>query len=133
LINLGFLLNSYFKFKQGDLKYGGEENLKACVGHFQAQQGRQAQPGRSDRSENPLVTPPATPPSPFQFPPHRCGSAFHRAPRDLACTRRWRGGSAALEGAGFHLPTGPAKPPGFGTGIPVRFGRKPVSTGRIQI
>ena len=28
--------------------------------------------------------------------------------------------------AGFHLPTGPAKPPGSGTGIPVRFGRKPV-------
>ena len=24
---------------------------------------------------------------------------------------------------GFHLPTGPAKPPGSGTGIPVRFGR----------
>ena len=33
----------------------------------------------------------------------------------------------------FHLPTGPAKPPGSCTGIPVRFGRKPVGTGRIQI
>jgi len=33
--------------------------------------------------------------------------------------------------AGFHLPTGPAKPPESGTGIPVRFGRKPVGTGRI--
>ena len=28
--------------------------------------------------------------------------------------------------AGFTLPTGPAKPAGFGTGIPDRFGRKPV-------
>ena len=40
------------------------------------------------------------------------------------------GGSAAAAhgvlGPGFHLPTGPAKPPGSGTGIPVRFGRKPV-------
>ena len=36
--------------------------------------------------------------------------------------------------AGFHLPSGPAKPSGSGTGIPVRFGRKPVGTpGRIQI
>ena len=35
--------------------------------------------------------------------------------------------------AGFNLPTGPAKPPGFGIGIPVRFGRKTVGTGRIQI
>ena len=35
--------------------------------------------------------------------------------------------------AGFHLPTEPAKPPGSGTGIPVRFGRKPVGTGGIQI
>jgi len=35
--------------------------------------------------------------------------------------------------AGFHLPTGPTKPPGSGTGIPVRFGRKPVGTGGIQI
>ena len=31
------------------------------------------------------------------------------------------------------LPTGSAKPPGSGTGIPVRFGRKPVGTGQIQI
>ena len=36
-------------------------------------------------------------------------------------------------GGGFNLPTGPAKPPGSGTGIPVRFGRKPVGTGRSQI
>jgi len=35
--------------------------------------------------------------------------------------------------AGFHLPTGPAKPPGSGTGIPVQFGRKPVGTDQIQI
>ena len=36
-------------------------------------------------------------------------------------------------GSGFKLLTGPAKPPGSGTGIPVRFGRKPIGTGRIQI
>ncbi|KAG2556158.1 hypothetical protein PVAP13_8NG063200 [Panicum virgatum] len=35
--------------------------------------------------------------------------------------------------AGFKLPTGPAKPAGSGTGIPDRFGRKPVQTGRSQI
>ena len=35
--------------------------------------------------------------------------------------------------AGFHLLTGPVKPPGSGTGIPVRFGRKPVGAGGIQI
>jgi len=34
---------------------------------------------------------------------------------------------------GFHLPTGPAKPPVSGIGIPVRFGQKPVGTGGIQI
>ena len=34
---------------------------------------------------------------------------------------------------GFKLPTGPAKPAGSGTGIPDRFGRKPVQTGRSQI
>ena len=34
---------------------------------------------------------------------------------------------------GFTLPTGPAKPAGSGTGIPDRFGRKPVQTGRSQI
>ena len=28
--------------------------------------------------------------------------------------------------SGFYLPTGPAKPVRSGTGIPVRFGRKPV-------
>ena len=28
--------------------------------------------------------------------------------------------------AGFTLPTGPTKPAGSGTGIPDRFGRKPV-------
>ena len=34
---------------------------------------------------------------------------------------------------GFYLPTGPAKPVRSGTGIPVRFGRKPVGTGGSQI
>ena len=34
---------------------------------------------------------------------------------------------------GFNLPTGPVKPAGSGTGIPDRFGRKPVETGQIQI
>ena len=33
----------------------------------------------------------------------------------------------------FTLPTGPAKPAGSSTGIPDRFGRKPVQTGRSQI
>ena len=35
--------------------------------------------------------------------------------------------------AGFLLPTGPTKPAGSGTGIPDRFGRKPIETCQIQI
>jgi hypothetical protein len=35
--------------------------------------------------------------------------------------------------AEFLIPTGQAKPVGFGTGLPVRFVRKPVETGEIQI
>jgi len=35
--------------------------------------------------------------------------------------------------AGVMLPTGSAKPAGSGTGIPDRFGRKPVQTSRSQI
>ena len=35
--------------------------------------------------------------------------------------------------SGFYLPTGPAKLVRSGTGIPVRFGRKPFGTGGIQI
>ena len=34
---------------------------------------------------------------------------------------------------GFTLPTGLAKPAGSGTGIPDRFDRKPIQTGRSQI
>ena len=45
----------------------------------------------------------------------------------------WAPWQPAVAGSGFHLSTGPAKPPGSGTGIPVRFGRKPVGTGGIQI
>ena len=46
-----------------------------------------------------------------------------------AQTRTW----IIVARSGFNLPTSPAKPAESGSGIPVRFGRKPVGTGQIQI
>jgi len=54
-------------------------------------------------------------------------------PDDAVVGRRSRDSRTMVPMAGFHLTTGPAKPPGSGTGIPVRFEQKPVGTGRIQI
>ena len=63
----------------------------------------------------------------------QCRGRAHRGTRGTADGSRSWGGRNGDRGAGFNLPTGPAKPPGSGTGIPVRFARKPVGTGRSQI
>ena len=56
---------------------------------------------------------------------------FGGQPRRVRCPCRVEKRAGCRGGAGFRLLTGPAKPPGSGTGIPVRFGRKPVGVGRI--
>ena len=58
---------------------------------------------------------------------HRLSPQTHPADRGRREAEAWRGAAP-----GFLLPTGPAKPAGSGTGIPDRFGRKPVETGQIQ-
>ena len=63
---------------------------------------------------------------------HHVGRLVHHPPLDLL-HQPGLDPQRALHEPGLTLPTGPAKPARSGTGIPVRFGRKPVQTGWIQI
>jgi hypothetical protein len=66
----------------------------------------------------PPICPPL-PPQPWYSHPLRLGPSRTRIPRYRSGFARWRWDS------GFLIPTGRTEPARSGTGLPVRFGRKP--------
>jgi len=63
-----------------------------------------------------------------------CTKMLETQPLSVLVLRIMPFGTAAEQcRAGFFLPTGQVKPPPSGSGLPVRFDRKRIKTGQIQI